>query len=152
MMNRTTLAGLLLALAAPSFGAPANAPALGEARSLAAGRTDPRAAYDGGADAGSVRIDRAATDALTTGGLTVIEPSARPPALIPEVPAPALQADEAGAISKKGGGFFSRKALMAGLSSAGAGVVIGFLLGGLPGALIGALIGGLAGFILSKLL
>ncbi|MBI4061693.1 MAG: hypothetical protein HY403_09710 [Elusimicrobia bacterium] len=156
-MNRTALAALLLALAAPSRGDDA---ALRTANILAHGGS-PLAAYDGGADAGAAgRIQRAADGALQTGGLVVAAPSASPAASA-EVPAPALNADREG--SKDKPGFFSKlfsgNGLLYALGGGVAGAAVGWYaggaigaIGGPLGALIGGLIGAVGGFFLSKLL
>ena len=161
MVNRTALAALLLALAAPTW---ANSTALQDARQIAGGKA--LSAYDGGCSGGSCgaqtavcadeacRINQASKDALTTGGL-VVTPAREPrPAMVAEVPAPTLGKDEEGAKDKPGflSNLFSGKGLMYGLGGAAAGAGIGFLLGGPIGALIGGLLGAVGGFFLSKLL
>lgn len=158
MVNRIGLAALLLALAAPSWANNALRDARGAAGNLGV--------YDGGCTGGSCgttvtacegaacRIDATADKALKTGGLVVAADRGARPALIAEVPAPALGEDKEGAKDKPG--FFkslmSGKGLMYGVGGAAAGAGVGFLLGGPIGALIGGLLGGIGGFFLSKML
>lgn len=144
-VNRTALAAILLALASPSWAA---GTALQDARRLAGGKVE---TYDGGCTGGSCgaqepiceneacRINRAADGALQTGGLVVREGREPRPAVIAEVPAPALTPDKKGS---------HRRISTLGGAAAGAG--IGWRLGGVIGALIGGLIGAIGGFFLSK--
>jgi hypothetical protein len=160
MLNRTALAALLLALAAPSW---ANTAALQEARTLNNGGA---AAYDGGCTGGSCgaeesAIDGASRGALQTGGLTVVKGREPRPAMIAEVPNPDFVKDEKDAKDKPG--FFKRlfsgKGLMYTLGGAAAGGGLGWLagaaigsVGGPIGAVVGALVGGLLGFFLAKMM
>ena len=160
MVNRTALAALLLALAAPAW---ATGEALQDARRLAGGNA---AIYDNGCSGGSCgaraplcegeacRINKAADEAQRTGGLTVVDDRGARPIMKAEVPAPSLGKDEEGAKDKPG--FFSKllsgKGLMYGLGGVAAGAGIGWLVGGPIGAIIGGLIGAIGGFFLSKML
>jgi hypothetical protein len=160
MVNRTALAALLLALAAPSW---ANTAALQEARVLNNGGA---AAYDGGCTGGSCgaeesAIDGSARGALKTGGLTVVKGIEPRPAMIAEVPNPEFTKDKDGAKDKPG--FFKRllsgKGLMYTVGGAAAGAGLGWLagaaigsVGGPIGAAVGALVGGLLGFFLAKMM
>lgn len=156
MLNRTALAALLLALAAPSW---ATGEAMRDARVIEAGRVG---MYDGAPDRIAVepcegeacRINATADAALRTGGLTVIPADERRPAMKAVVPAPDLNEDAPGAKDKPG--FFknlmSSKGLLYGLGTAAVGAGIGWLVGGLVGAVIGAVIGAVAGYVMSKML
>lgn len=159
MVNRTGLAALFLALAAPTWAGNA----LQDARAVAGGGLS---SYDGGCSGGSCgaavaacegeacRINATSANALKTGGLTVVAEREPKPAMTAEVPAPPLGLDKDGAKDKPG--FFSKlmsgKGLMYGLGGAAAGAGIGWLVGGPIGAVAGALLGGLGGFFLSKML
>lgn len=148
MVNRTALAALLLALAAPSW---AN-DAMQEARQAA---DAPGEAWDGGRPRGDApdRITDAVGGALSTNHLATAPDRPRA-AMSAQVPAPPLGVDEPG--SKDKPGFFKKllsgKGLMYGLGGAAAGAGIGWLVGGPIGAVIGGLLGALGGFFLSKML
>jgi len=149
MVNRTALAALLLALAAPAW---AN-DALQEARQAADG---PDQAWDGGRPRGDApdRITDAVAGALHTGQLATVPDRPARAAMSAEVPAPELGADQEGAKDKPG--FFknllSGKGLMYSLGGAAAGAGIGWLVGGPIGAIVGGLLGAIGGFFLSKML
>jgi hypothetical protein len=168
MMNASTLAALLLALAGTAAAGTPN-PALRDAQRLAGGETTLGAGYDGGCTGGSCgavtapdcpggrcRVERATAGALRSGGLVVQEVKSAPrSSAYGEVPAPALTADKPGAMAKKSGFFsnlFSGKGALYGLGGAAAGAGAGFLLGGPLGALIGAAVGAVAGLLLAKFL
>lgn len=150
MVNRTALALLLLAAAAPSWG-----DAIGDAQRLSGGgaRT-----FDGGVeragDVGDPRIRRASDAALETGGLVVNKDAGLRPAMKAEVPAPSLGEDREGAKDKPGffSKLFSGKGLLYGAGGALVGAGAGWLVGGPIGAVIGGLLGAVGGFFLSKLL
>ncbi len=161
MVNRTALAVLLLAFAAPSR---ATDTALRQANGIANGGS--LGAYDGGCTGGSCgvqpalcsgegcRIDRASGEALQTGGLVVTDGRGARPNMVAEVPAPSLTADKPGDKDKPGffKKLFSGKGLLYGLGGAAAGAGIGWLVGGPIGAVIGGLLGAVGGFFLSKML
>ena len=151
MMNRTTLAGLLLALGAPLWASPSAAPAIREARIMAnGGPAALGAGYDGGV--GRSAVELATEGALKKGGLDAASANERP-ALVIEVPAPNFNNKNAGA--SKEAPFFSGlndAGKMSVLGGAAVGAGVGGLLGGVVGVGIGAVIGGLVGFLLSKLL
>ena len=156
MVNRTALAALLLALAAPSWAA--GDTALQQAKGLTSGGV---ANWDGGrtqtpgCEGEACRqINQASDGALKTGSLAVAKDNGSRVTMSAEVPAPGLSDDAEGAKNKPG--FFSRlfsgKGVMYGLGGAAAGAGVGFLLGGPVGAVIGGLLGALGGFFLSKML
>lgn len=155
MVNRTTLAALLLALTSPSWAAPdtalqqANGLTTGGAANWDGSRTQVRAC-----EGEACKINHASDGALQTESLPVAKHSGPRMGMSADVPSPALGKDAEG--SKDKPGFFSKlfsgKGLMYSLGGAAAGAGIGFLLGGPIGALIGGLLGGLGGFFLSKML